>query len=218
MSSDEYSEDGFEDEGKSPAKGGGGAEKYSDDEFEEDFEEENDDGTSCAAEKKEDDGRAAMTSASLASNTTAPDEGSPDGTHGSRYFSGDADGSSFDNFESGGGTQWTHVHPEDIDIGQRIGGGGFAIVYEGRWEGRHVALKTLFDPRVSKELVQEFMDELHVMSSLSHPNVVELFAANTRPPKLVIVMELCDRSLYQLLHRTERPPQKRSRSKKYPQR
>ena len=66
-----------------------------------------------------------------------------------------------------------------------------------------MALKTLFDPRVSQELVQEFMDELHVMSALSHPNVVELFAANTRPPKLVIVMELCDRSLYQLLHQTK---------------
>ena len=46
------------------------------------------------------------------------------------------------------------------------------------------------------------MDELHVMSSLNHPNVVELFAANVKPPKMLFIMELCDRSLYQLLHLT----------------
>lgn len=103
------------------------------------------------------------------------------------------------------GTQWTHIDPEELDIGQRIGGGGFAIVYEGHWKGKHVALKTLFDPRVGDKLKQEFMDELHVMSSLSHPNCVDLYAANTRPPKLVIVMELCDRSMYQFLHQTNEP-------------
>ena len=109
------------------------------------------------------------------------------------------------NDTSARGTQWTHIDPEELDIGQRIGGGGFAIVYEGRWKGKHVALKTLFDPRVGEKLKQEFMDELHVMSSLSHPNCVDLYAANTRPPKLVIVMELCDRSLYQFLHQTTEP-------------
>ena len=101
------------------------------------------------------------------------------------------------------GVLWKHVSPEELELGQLIGGGGFAVVYEGYWRGRHVAMKTLFDPRVSDKLKQEFMDELHVMSALSHPNIVELLAANTKPPKLVIVMELCDRSLAQLLHQTQ---------------
>jgi tRNA A-37 threonylcarbamoyl transferase component Bud32 len=109
------------------------------------------------------------------------------------------------NNTSSKGTQWEHIDPEELEIGQRIGGGGFAIVYEGHWKGKHVALKTLFDPRVDDKLKQEFMDELHVMSSLSHPNCVNLMAANTRPPKLVIVMELCDRSMYQFLHQTKEP-------------
>ena len=101
-----------------------------------------------------------------------------------------------------GGTPWEVADMDDVDIGERIGGGGFAIVYEGYWKGRHVALKTLFDPRVDEKLKKEFMDELHVMSSLNHPNVVELFAANVKPPKMLFIMELCDRSLYQLLHLT----------------
>ena len=97
---------------------------------------------------------------------------------------------------------WEVADIDDCDFGTRIGGGGFAIVYEGYWKNKHVAFKTLFDPRVDEKLKREFMDELHVMSSLRHPNVVELFAVNVKPPKLFFIMELCDRSLYQLLHLT----------------
>jgi serine/threonine protein kinase len=98
---------------------------------------------------------------------------------------------------------WEVADIEDCEFGTRIGGGGFAIVYEGYWKNKHVAFKTLFDPRVDEKLKREFMDELHVMSSLSHPNIVELFAVNVKPPKLFFIMELCDRSLYQLLHLTK---------------
>lgn len=102
--------------------------------------------------------------------------------------------------DGGGDCVWEVANIDDCEFGTRIGGGGFAIVYEGYWKDKHVAFKTLFDPRVDEKLKREFMDELHVMSSLSHPNVVELFAVNIKPPKLFFIMELCDRSLYQLLH------------------
>eukprot|EP00949_MAST-11_sp_MAST-11-sp1_P001298 g1298.t1 len=100
---------------------------------------------------------------------------------------------------------WEPVRLDEVEIGQRIGGGGFAIVYQGQWRGKDVALKTLFDPRVDKKLMQEFMDELHVMGSLAHPGIVNVLGANITPPKLFIVMELCDRSLYQFLHLTHEP-------------
>jgi tRNA A-37 threonylcarbamoyl transferase component Bud32 len=219
MSSDDgYSDDAFEDEGKSPSKAAAAGEKYSDDEFEEDFEEEAAPARGGAEKKEEQkeqkEQELSHGQTSSLGNVSGGSIGGNGGNGGNSGI-GSSDGCSSSSSSSGpsgdnagalgGGTQWAHVHPEDIDVGQRIGGGGFAIVYEGRWEGRHVALKTLFDPRVSQELIQEFMDELHVMSALCHPNVVELFAANTRPPKLVIVMELCDRSLYQLLHQTKEP-------------
>jgi len=35
------------------------------------------------------------------------------------------------------------VDYDDLRIGKQVGGGGFAIVYEGRWRNRPVALKTL---------------------------------------------------------------------------
>jgi serine/threonine protein kinase len=163
------------------------SDKYSDDDYEEAFEDETPMLTQTQSPQKSNEHKTSSSSSSSTTTTTTT----------TTTTSG--------NDTSFRGTQWTHIDPEELEIGQRIGGGGFAIVFEGRWKGKHVALKTLFDPRVGEKLKQEFMDELHVMSSLSHPNCVDLYAANTRPPKLVIVMELCDRSLYQFLHQTKEP-------------
>lgn len=49
--------------------------------------------------------------------------------------------------------------------------------------------------------MQEFTDELLVMASLDHPNVVAFYGASLRPPHLCLAMELCDGSLFDLLHR-----------------
>lgn len=97
-------------------------------------------------------------------------------------------------------SQWRNIDIEDVEVGDQIGGGGFAIVYEGYWKDRRVALKTLFDPRVDEDLKKEFMDELYVMSKLKHPNIVEMFGACTRPPKFCMVLELCESSLFEVLH------------------
>lgn len=63
-----------------------------------------------------------------------------------------------------------------------------------------MALKTLFDPKVNEELKQEFMDELLIMSQVSHPNIVTFYGASLKPPTLCFVMELCECSLFDLLH------------------
>jgi serine/threonine protein kinase len=55
--------------------------------------------------------------------------------------------------------------------------------------------------QVDKALMQEFTDELVVMASLDHPNVVAFYGASLRPPHLCLAMELCDGSLFDLLHR-----------------
>ncbi|CAM9577965.1 unnamed protein product [Phaeothamnion confervicola] len=95
---------------------------------------------------------------------------------------------------------WSEIDFADVSLGKCIGGGGVGMVYEGTFEGKRVALKTLFDPRVDQNLRKEFGDELLVMSRLSHPNVVHFVGACTVPPKLFFVMELCDASLFELLH------------------
>ena len=61
-------------------------------------------------------------------------------------------------------------------------------------------MKTLFDNRISDELRSEYMDELLVMSKVKHSNIVRFIGACMTPPNLCFVMELCNCSLYQLLH------------------
>jgi len=204
----DYSDDGFEDEEgtktRSPIKDNKDTtEKYDSDTYEDEFEED-DDNNLPFLQKSNSPERSTTTSTSTStstSSTASTIKSQPQ----SESKSSPCLLKSSSNDTAPSGTQWTHIDPEDIEVGQRIGGGGFAIVYEGYWNKKHVALKTLFNPNVTDKLKQEFMDELHVMSSLSHPNCVDLYAANTRPPKLVIVMELCDRSLYQFLHQTKEP-------------
>jgi serine/threonine protein kinase len=100
--------------------------------------------------------------------------------------------------EKGGG--WDHIDFDEIEIGERIGGGGVGIVYNGWFKGQPVALKTLFDNRIGEDLKREYMDELLVMSKVHHSNIVDFLGACMTPPNLCFVMEMCDCSLYTLLH------------------
>lgn len=100
--------------------------------------------------------------------------------------------------KSGGG--WKQIEFKEVEIGERIGGGGIGIIYDGYYKGENVALKTLFDPRVSEELKKEYMDELLIMSRVSHSNIVKFLGACMTPPNLFFVMERCNGSLYTMLH------------------
>lgn len=95
---------------------------------------------------------------------------------------------------------WAHLAFEDIRVGAKIGGGGSGIIYEGEFQGEKVAIKTLFNPRVTADVKQEYLDELQVMSKLSHSNIVEFKGACLTSPNLCFVMELCTHSLFDLLH------------------
>lgn len=102
-----------------------------------------------------------------------------------------------DSDELGG---WAHIEFEDIEMGERIGGGGVGVIYDGYYRGKPVALKTLFDSRIGADLKKEYMDELLVMSKLKHSNIVTFIGACMTPPNLCFVMERCQCSLFQLLH------------------
>jgi hypothetical protein len=95
---------------------------------------------------------------------------------------------------------WKNIEFKDVEIGERIGGGGIGIIYDGWYQNQQVALKTLFDPRVSEELKQQYMDELLVMSKVDHSNIVKFIGACMTPPNLFFVMEKCESSLYNILH------------------
>ena len=54
--------------------------------------------------------------------------------------------------------------------------------------------------QVDNALMAEYQDELLVMSQLQHENIVRFLGASMTPPHLCFVMELCDASLFAMLH------------------
>eukprot|EP00598_Pedospumella_elongata_P014136 CAMPEP_0184992826 /NCGR_PEP_ID=MMETSP1098-20130426/42785_1 /TAXON_ID=89044 /ORGANISM="Spumella elongata, Strain CCAP 955/1" /LENGTH=299 /DNA_ID=CAMNT_0027518533 /DNA_START=33 /DNA_END=932 /DNA_ORIENTATION=- len=95
---------------------------------------------------------------------------------------------------------WANLNFNEVEMGERIGGGGVGIIYKGWYRDEPVALKTLFDARISQDLKQEYMDELLVMSKVQHSNIVKFMGACMTPPNLCFLMELCDGSLFNMMH------------------
>jgi serine/threonine protein kinase len=111
-----------------------------------------------------------------------------------------SEGKSGDDEHSNELSSWQHIDFKDIELGQRIGGGGIGVIYKGWWKDEQVALKTIFDSRISGDLKNEYMDELIVMSKVKHSNIVDFKGACMTPPNFLFVMEMCECSLHDILH------------------
>ena len=61
---------------------------------------------------------------------------------------------------------------DDIQILKLVGTGGFGSVYLGRYQESEVAIKVI--PERSKASVFDLATELAVMSTLSHPSIVQV--------------------------------------------
>ena len=99
----------------------------------------------------------------------------------------------------------------DIEFGDRIGGGAIGIVCHGiiTENEQRVALKFMvcqtfliyyyfqFNSDSSRS---EMLDELRTMSSLSNPHIVSLLGGCTTSARPFLVMQLCEASLFHILH------------------
>lgn len=92
-----------------------------------------------------------------------------------------------------------------------IGKGATSSVYRAEWRGSPVACKIVSLPVGGsaasrapqiRQVIQDFRQELGVMSRLKHRNLVGLKGAGTRNPPLFMLTELCaGGSLFDLLHK-----------------
>lgn len=89
----------------------------------------------------------------------------------------------------------------ELEIGAKIGGGGFADVHMATWKGEYrVAVKKLRVKKVSKTRKAEFENEAQLLSTLVHPAIITLYGACVETPHLALVMEFMSRgSLHDLL-------------------
>jgi len=89
----------------------------------------------------------------------------------------------------------------EVELGEIINQGGFSVVHKALWHGTKVAIKKLFDPNITQELLDEFDNEVQKLEQIRHPNILMLLAVHRKPPALSIITELIEGgSMYQLLH------------------
>ncbi|KAH9306216.1 hypothetical protein KI387_010620, partial [Taxus chinensis] len=88
-----------------------------------------------------------------------------------------------------------------------LGDGGFGAVYLGKLQdGRAVAVKRLYEENSRRK--EQFVNEVKILSSLCHPNLVCLYGCTDRQnPKLLLVYEyLSNGTLRDHLHGSRRNP------------
>ncbi len=90
---------------------------------------------------------------------------------------------------------------DDLTLGEQIGQGGFSVIHKGSLGGTQVAIKKIFDPKITDELLAEIQNEIVMTAILRHPNIALLMGVAPRIPNIVIVSEFVDGgSLFTLLH------------------
>ncbi|XP_033728254.1 probable serine/threonine-protein kinase DDB_G0271682 isoform X2 [Pecten maximus] len=92
---------------------------------------------------------------------------------------------------------------KELDMGKKIGHGGFGDIYCAKWRGTVVAVKKLRVQRVSQKRLQEFTSEIKIFCTLDHPNIVKFLGACCVTPNIAIVMEFMEGCLFQMLHMDE---------------
>lgn len=96
--------------------------------------------------------------------------------------------------------QW-EIDFELLNIQSKVGDGAFGEVFRGRLWGTDVAIKKLKSEQLTPQILQELKQEIAILSTLRHPNVLLYIGACTKPPNICIVTEWCGKgSLYEYLH------------------
>ncbi|XP_023512477.1 serine/threonine-protein kinase EDR1-like isoform X2 [Cucurbita pepo subsp. pepo] len=96
--------------------------------------------------------------------------------------------------------EW-NIDYSELTVGIRIGIGFFGEVFRGIWNGTDVAIKVFLEQDLTPENIEDFCNEILILSRLRHPNVILFLGACTEPPRLSMITEYMELgSLYSLIH------------------
>ncbi|XP_004505487.1 serine/threonine-protein kinase EDR1 isoform X1 [Cicer arietinum] len=96
--------------------------------------------------------------------------------------------------------EW-NIDFSELTVGTRVGIGFFGEVFRGTWNGTDVAIKVFLEQDLTAENMEDFCNEISILSRLRHPNVILFLGACTKPPRLSMVTEYMEMgSLFYLIH------------------
>ncbi|XP_004303186.1 PREDICTED: serine/threonine-protein kinase EDR1 isoform X1 [Fragaria vesca subsp. vesca] len=96
--------------------------------------------------------------------------------------------------------EW-NIDFSELIVGTRVGIGFFGEVFRGIWNGTDVAIKVFLEQDLTPENMEDFCNEISILSRIRHPNVILFLGACTKPPRLSMVTEYMEMgSLYYLIH------------------
>ncbi|CAJ2645774.1 unnamed protein product [Trifolium pratense] len=96
--------------------------------------------------------------------------------------------------------EW-NIDFSELTVGTRVGIGFFGEVFRGIWNGTDVAIKVFLEQDLTAENMEDFCNEISILSRLRHPNVILFLGACTKPPRLSMVTEYMEMgSLFYLIH------------------
>ncbi|KAG1346737.1 serine/threonine-protein kinase EDR1 [Cocos nucifera] len=96
--------------------------------------------------------------------------------------------------------EW-NIDFSELTVGTRVGIGFFGEVFRGIWNGTDVAIKVFLEQDLTAENMEDFCNEISILSRLRHPNVILFLGACMKPPHLSMVTEYMEMgSLYYLIH------------------
>ncbi|CAM8926984.1 unnamed protein product [Rhodiola kirilowii] len=96
--------------------------------------------------------------------------------------------------------EW-NIDFSELTVGTRVGIGFFGEVFRGTWNGTDVAIKVFLEQELSTEIIEDFCNEISILTRLRHPNVILFLGACTKPPRLSMVTEYMELgSLHYLIH------------------
>eukprot|EP00736_Rhodelphis_marinus_P013915 Rmarinus@m.7316 len=82
------------------------------------------------------------------------------------------------------------IEPQEVTLQDKLGHGAFGVVYRGLWKGSSVAVKRLLESKVRDDMLRSFREEVALMASFRHPNIVLFMGACSTPPDLMLITEL----------------------------
>jgi len=96
------------------------------------------------------------------------------------------------------------INYDELSLSIKVGEGGFGEVFLGTWNGKNIAVKKLTLKQTTKDrsVFLRFINEINIISSLRHPNIVLYMGASIENNNYYMITEYLPKgSLFDYIHR-----------------